>query len=180
MSKNFEIERLSDRLPNLLPDFVKDEAPIFEQFLKSYFEFLEAEILTLSSQGDLEGILLEDNNGDILLEEGTVKPAPDSDSSYLLNYQNTTPFEKGQYIVGSKTGSVAEILTINGNNFYIKTIEGNGFDKGETVTARMNEPIGSVTQTGNSGVVEKHKHNTVIANNQLLNYSDGTSIKSIT
>ena len=88
MSKNFEIERLSDRLPNLLPDFVKDEAPIFEQFLKSYFEFLEAEILTLSSQGDLEGILLEDNNGDILLEEGTVKPAPDSDSSYLLNYQN--------------------------------------------------------------------------------------------
>jgi len=172
MSKNFEIERLSDRLPNLLPDFVKDEAPIFEQFLKSYFEFLEAEILTLSSQGDLEGILLEDNNGDILLEEGTVKPAPDSDSSYLLNYQNTTPFEKGQYIVGSKTGSVAEILTINGNNFYIKTIEGNGFDKGETVTARMNEPIGSVTQTGNSGVVEKHKHNTVLANNQLLNYSD--------
>ena len=141
MSKNFEIERLSDRLPNLLPDFVKDEAPIFEQFLKSYFEFLEAEILTLSSQGDLEGILLEDNNGDILLEEGTVKPAPDSDSSYLLNYQNTTPFEKGQYIVGSNTGSVAEILTINGNNFYIKTIEGNGFDKGETVTARMNEPI---------------------------------------
>ena len=168
-NKNFDIQRLTDRLPNLLPDFVMDEAPVFEQFLKAYFEFLEAEILTLSSQGDLDEILLENNEGYLLVEEKTVEPAPDASTSRLLHEQQKTPFEVGDYLVGSKTGSVAEIKIINGNTFYIETIEGKGFDSGETVSKRYRRDLGEATQTG---VVESYKHNTVLANNQLLNYSD--------
>ena len=168
-NKNFDIQRLTDRLPNLLPDFVMDEAPVFEQFLKAYFEFLEAEILTLSSQGDLDEILLENDEGYLLVEEKTVEPAPDASTSRLLHEQQKTPFEVGDYLVGSKTGSVAEIKIINGNTFYIETIEGKGFDSGETVSKRYRRDLGEATQTG---VVESYKHNTVLANNQLLNYSD--------
>lgn len=169
MAKNFEIDRLTDRLPNLLPDFVMDEAPVFEQFLKAYFEFLETEILTLSSQGDLDEILLEDGQGFLLVEEKTVEPTPDVSTSRLLHEQAKTPFEIGDYIVGSKTGSVAEIKIINGNTFYIETISGNGFDSGETVSKRYRRDLGEETQTG---VVSTYKHNTILANNQLLNYSD--------
>ena len=35
------IDKLSDRITQLVPDFVQEEAPVFEQFLKAYYEFLE-------------------------------------------------------------------------------------------------------------------------------------------
>tara|TARA_Y100000593_G_scaffold12786_1_gene23677 strand:+ start:6659 stop:10570 length:3912 start_codon:yes stop_codon:yes gene_type:complete len=159
----FNIGRLSDRISSLVPEFVQDEAPVFEQFLKAYFEFLESEILTLESQGELDEILLEDDQGYLLVEPATVDPSPDSATSRLLHEQTVSPFEVGQYIVGSKTGTVAKIKTINSNTFYTEVIHGNGFDAGETVTSR---------QGGQTGKVKTFKHNTILASNQLLDYSD--------
>ena len=60
-----KVDKLSDRITSLVPDFIQDEAPVFEQFLKAYYEFLEAEVLTLSSQGDIDGIQLEDDTGSL-------------------------------------------------------------------------------------------------------------------
>ncbi len=54
------VDRLSTRLPSLLPEWIQDEAPIFESFLQAYFEFLESEIIVLESKLELEGIRLED------------------------------------------------------------------------------------------------------------------------
>ncbi len=167
----FNIDRLSDRISSLVPDFIQEDAPVFEQFLKAYFEFLEAEILILDSQGELDEILLEDDLGYLLVEPATVHPAPDSATSRLLHEQDIAPFQAGEYIIGGSwiedefvgTGTVAKILLINGNTFYIETIQGNGFDAGETVTSR---------QGLQTGVVKTYKHNTILANNQLLNYSD--------
>ena len=34
------VDRLSTRLPSLLPDWIQEEAPVFELFVKSYFEYL--------------------------------------------------------------------------------------------------------------------------------------------
>ena len=158
-----KVDKLSDRITSLVPDFIQDEAPVFEQFLKAYYEFLEAEVLTLSSQGDIDGIQLEDDTGSLLVEPATVSPSPDQDESKLLIAQTNSPFAIGEYIVGSKTGTVAKIHTINGLTFYTETISGKGFDSGETVTSR---------QGGQTGVVKTFKHNTVLASNSLLNYSD--------
>ena len=36
------IDKLSDRISSLVPSFIQEDAPVFEQFLKAYFEFLEA------------------------------------------------------------------------------------------------------------------------------------------
>ena len=170
MSKNaLNVDRISDRISSLLPDFVQDEAPVFEQFLKAYYEFLEAEVLTLESLGDSDPFQLEDGQGNILAETATSGASPDAETSKLLNEkydtQNLTidPFKVGDYIVGKKTKTVAKINIINGTTFYTETIHGTGFDKGETVETR---------QGNNEAKVKSFKQNTVLANNQLLDYSD--------
>ena len=164
MPKNVQkIDKLSDRITSLVPDFIQDEAPVFEQFLKAYYEFLEAEVLTLSSQGDIDGVTLEDDSGSLLVETKTVSPSPDQDSSRLVFEQTNSPFAVDEYIVGEKTKTVAKIITINGNTLYTETISGTGFDSGEKITSR---------QGGQTGIVKTFKHNTVLASNSLLNYSD--------
>ena len=119
--------------------------------------------MVLQSQGDIDEFLLEDDQGKLLVETATVPAAPDAETSKLILEQDITPFAKGEYIVGSKTGTVAKINVINGDTFYTSTIHGKGFDSGETVTSR---------QGGQTGVVKSFKHNTILANNNLLNYSD--------
>ena len=86
--EDFAIDRLSQRLPSLLPEYLKNESPMFEAFLKAYFEYLEAEILTLSSQSDIDGVLFEDSTGSMLLESATVAPSPDQDTSKIENLIN--------------------------------------------------------------------------------------------
>ena len=85
---NFDIDRLSDRISTILPEFIQEDAPVFELFLKSYFEFLEAEILVLSDaeadKDELDKILLEDSTGGLLVEPATVNPTPDADISKLI------------------------------------------------------------------------------------------------
>ena len=54
------VDRLSLRLSSLLPEHIREDSPIFESFIKAYFEYLESEIIVLESQTDLEGIRLED------------------------------------------------------------------------------------------------------------------------
>ena len=83
-NSDFKIEKLSDRLVGLLPDYIQEEAPVFELFLKSYFEYLESEIITLSSESELDGILMEDSLGSVLVEPQTVRPSPDAESSKLI------------------------------------------------------------------------------------------------
>ena len=61
------VDRLSTRLPSLLPEWIQDEAPIFESFIQAYFEFLESEIIVLESKTELEGIRLEDGTSEIEL-----------------------------------------------------------------------------------------------------------------
>ena len=58
------VDRLSTRLPSLLPDWIEEEAPIFESFIQAYFEYLESEIIVLESQGELEGVRLEDGTSE--------------------------------------------------------------------------------------------------------------------
>jgi hypothetical protein len=170
--ENLIVDKLSHRLPSLLPEFVREESPALEQFLKAYFEFLEAEILVLESPEEIGDIVLEDGQGSILLEPYTVAPSPDAYISKIVQEKTkqlnggsvqVTPFQIGEYVYGSVSGSVAEVKVVNGQTLYLKTISGNGYSKGETVTGR----------DGNfTAKVKSFKENTILANNRLLDYSD--------
>jgi hypothetical protein len=168
--EKYVIDSLSQRLPGLLPEFVREEAPVFEQFLKAYFEYLEHEILTLESQSDIDGILLEDGDGSMLLEPSTVLPDPDAESSKIVfertatnTNSNADPFKPGEYIYGKTNGSVAKIDLINGNTLFISSISGIGFSNGEIVEGR---------DGGQTGTVSSYKQNTIVANNRLLDMGD--------
>ena len=161
------VDRLSTRLPSLLPEHIQEDAPIFAQFLEAYFEYLESEIIVLSSRGELTGIRLEDGTSEtaaaVLLEAGTVLSTPDADTSKLIQEGEVEPFQIGEYIYGSKSGSVAKIKVINGLTLIVDTISGTGFSESETITGR----------DGNqTGVVQSYKENQIVANNRLLDYSD--------
>ena len=163
-------DRLSYRIPSLLPEYLRDESPAFEAFLKAYFEFLEAEVLVLESQSEIDSLQLEDGTGSALYESATVSPSPDEDSSKIL-YERTAnnpdndadPLEVGEYLVGNTSKSVAKIEVINGNTLYLKSISGNGFGSGETVTGR---------KSNQTAVVKSYKENSILASNRLLDYSD--------
>jgi len=167
--KEYATDSLSSRLPNLLPEFVREESPALEAFIKSYFEYLESEIITLSSQSVLDNLSLEDGLGDLLLETDT-DFSPNAESSKIITEQsvlnptlNASPFTKGEFVVGSKSKSVARIDIVVGDKIYVDTISGNGFLKGETITGR---------ESKQTGVVGNFKQNSVLASNKLLDYSD--------
>lgn len=163
-------ESLTQRIGTILPDFIRDEAPVFESFLSAYTEYLESEIITLESQEEIDTLLLEDGVSSMLLETSTVSPSPDQDSSKIAfestvaNANETaSPFTKGEYVIGSVSKCVAKIDVINGNKLYISTVLGEGFSKGEKITGR---------ESKQTGVVSTYKHNAISANNRLLQSSD--------
>ena len=167
--KEYATDSLSSRLPNLLPEFVREESPALEAFIKAYFEYLESEIITLSSQSVLDNLSLEDGLGDLLLETDT-DFSPNAESSKIITEQSilnptltASPFTKGEFIVGSKSKSVARIDIVIEDKIYVDTISGNGFLKGETITGR---------ESKQTGVVGNFKQNSVLASNKLLDYSD--------
>ena len=175
--QEFSIDKLSHRLPSLLPEYLKEESPMFEAFLNAYFEYLEAEILVFEvsnksdfSKSDIDGVLNEDGTGSMLLETATVSPSPDQESSKVLynGYDDSTnaftdPYKVGEYIVGSTSKTVSKITVINNNTLYLQTISGTGFAKGEIIKGR---------EGGRETSVVSYKENTILANNRLLDYSD--------
>ena len=165
--ENHIVDRLSTRISSLLPEHIQEDAPIFEMFLEAYFEYLESEIVVLSSKGELTGIRLEDGTSEtaaaVLVETGTVSSTPDAATSKLIQESDVEPFQVGEYIYGSKSGSVAKIKVINGLTLIVDTISGTGFSETETITGR----------DGNqTGIVKSFKENSIVANNRLLDYSD--------
>ena len=174
--QEYSVDKLSQRLPSLLPEYLRDESPMFEAFLNAYFEYLEAEILTFTVSekdelelSDIDGILNEDSTGSMLLETGTISPSPDQDSSKILldglagQLPFKSPYKVGEYIVGKTSKTVAKITVINNKTLYIQTISGTGFAKGEIIVGR---------EGSRETIVSTYKENSILANNRLLDYSD--------
>ena len=67
------VDRLTNRLPSILPEHIREDAPIFEDFLSAYFEYLESEIITLEDTLELSGIELEEGTmvgpGNLIYED---------------------------------------------------------------------------------------------------------------
>lgn len=164
-------ETLSERMIGLIPDYIRDEAPVFEQFLRAYFEYLEAEIIIIDTQENIDVIASEDGMSAILYESATTAPSPDKDfskiafeqSSNNFNFSTAGPLATGDLIYGKSSGSLARISVINGNILFINSIAGMGFSTGELVESRT---------TGQRFTVKSYKENTILANNRLLDFSD--------
>ena len=158
------VDRLTNRLPSILPEHIREDAPIFEDFLSAYFEYLESEIITLEDTLELSGIELEEGTmvgpGNLIYEDESQILIP---RTSITDNPEAEPITVGEYIVGSNSGSVAKVTVRSGNTLYVDTISGTGFAIGETITGR---------DGGQTSKIKSYKENSIVANNRLLDYAD--------
>ena len=145
--------KLSPHIHEQLPDFVKEESPLFSLFLKYYYEFLEAGELTLSGENVYvveetisKNYILDEKEERVVLEESTGK------------------FVAGETIVGSISNATAKVLVDDyddNNRLFITSQQ--RFITGETVTGQT---------SGASTSVISYRANPVQNIQQLLAFAD--------
>ena len=145
MPNTFLDNKISSFIEDKFPEFVRTDHPVFVEFLKLYYQFLETAKLTLTNVQAQDNILLENllTENFILLEDGTKIYTEDSEYG---------AFEKGETVTGQTSGAVSTILAEDNDNS-ILYIEQNRFLRvGEVV-------VGS--SSGARGTISKYQGNPV-------------------
>ena len=149
--------KISTQIDGQLPDFIAEDHPKFSQFLKSYYQFLEAGELQLTV--NIDNILMEVNTAtNILNEDGTLIVTE-------VGTGSTGKFVDGETITGGTSYSTATVLVEDLGHptprMFISSQQ--LFQTGETVTGGT---------SGASGTVTRYRANPVQNIQQLLAYAD--------
>ena len=153
------VNKLSPLLEGQVPDFIQSDHPIFVQFLKSYFEYLEA--------GELRVDVVIDN---LLLELETESFVLDSDDNKVVledaTDETTGKFVVGETITGATSKATATILVDDLGNSTKPRLFITGqqqFQTGETITGGT---------SGSTGTIVRYRANPVQNLQQLLEYAN--------
>ena len=150
------LKKVSPLIEGQVPDFVQADHPVFVDFVKDYFSFLEAGRLTLTQT--INYITLETNTSTYVIdeqdEERIVTEIGEGTQSQFVN---------GETITGSVTGATATILVEDSRNSYIYITGQQLFENGETVTG--------ATSTSTATVVE-YRGNPIQNIQQMLEYAN--------
>ena len=159
------LNKVSPLLDGQVPDFVREDHPVFVSFLKDYFQFLEAGRLTVEptdtysrtvnyirqETNTLEFILLED--GERLLTE---RGAGVLDAS-------AGQFTNGETITGGTSNATATVLVEDSRNNHIYISSQQKFITGETITGGTSSAEAKITE---------YRANPIQNIQQLLDYAD--------
>ena len=145
--------KVSTHIQNQLPEFIQSDHPVFSQFVKLYYQFLESSEITFSEvnnyireETESVNFVLDENGDQIVLEDSEVK------------------FDIGEVITGQTSGATAKVL--------VDDVDDN---KRLFVTSQTRFIIGEIVSgaTSNaSGTLETYRPNPVSSIQQLLNYSN--------
>ena len=144
--------KISPLIDGQLPDFIRDDHPLFSKFLQYYYEYLEAAELTVTVE--LDNILQETVTDSYILDE---------EGRQIVYEDSVGKFSDGETITGGTSGATATILVddlANGRMFITSQQQ---FINGETITGG--------TSTA-EGTVKKYRANPVQNIQQLLEYAD--------
>jgi len=145
--------KVSTHIQHQLPEFIQSDHPVFSQFVKLYYQFLESAEVTFSEinnyvreETESVNFILDEDGDQIVLEDSDVK------------------FEIGETITGQTSGATAKVLV-------------DDVDDGKRlfVTSQTRFIIGEILSGANSnasGTVETYRPNPVSSIQQLLNYSN--------
>lgn len=157
MAKNDSklVTKISPLIDGQVPDFVRDDHPVFLKFLKQYYQYLEAGRIVYTGEIDylrqqtntLEFILLEDGER-VVTEVGA---------------GTTGLFVNGETITGSTSKATATVLVEDGRNRYLYISSQQKFITGETFTGGT---------SGATGVMSEYRANPVQNIQQLLEYAN--------
>ena len=145
--------KVSTHIQNQLPEFIQSDHPVFSQFVKLYYQFLESSEVTFSEvnnyireETESVNFVLDENGDQIVLEDSDVK------------------FDIGEIITGQTSGATAKVL--------VDDVDDN---KRLFVTSQTRFIIGEILSGANSnasGTLETYRPNPVSSIQQLLNYSN--------
>ena len=149
--------KLSTQIDGQLPDFIAEDHPKFSQFLKSYYQFLEAGELQLTV--NIDNILLELDTATNLLNEDDTLIVTEVGSG------STGKFIDGETITGGTSYATATVLVEDLGHTTPRLFISSQqlFETGETITGGT---------SGASGVVTRYRANPVQNIQQLLAYAD--------
>ena len=145
--------KVSNHIQTQLPEFIQADHPVFSQFVKFYYQFLESAEITFSEinnylreETQSVNFVLDENGDQIVLEDSEVK------------------FEVGETVTGQTSGATAKVL--------VDDVDDN---KRLFVTSQTRFIIGEIVSgaTSNaSGTLETYRPNPVSSIQQLLNYTN--------
>ena len=119
--------KISNLIPTQLPDFVVDDHPKFVEFLKTYYQFMEAAELQVTSIQTTEGITLENQTGtksNLTLDAGSLgseNTQLDINDKILLEESTFGKFTYNETITGQNSKATATILAedLDSNRLFI-------------------------------------------------------------
>ena len=145
--------KVSTHIDAQLPEFIQADHPLFSQFVKAYYQFLESAEITFSETNNYVrqetqsvNFLLDENEDQIVLE--------DSESKFTV----------GEVITGQTSGATATILVDDvDNNKRLLVTSQNQFILGENVSGGT---------SNSSGTIQTYRPNPVSSIQQLLNFTN--------
>ena len=145
--------KVSTHIQHQLPEFIQSDHPVFSQFVKLYYQFLESAEVTFS-----------EINNYVRAETESVNFILDEDGDQIVLEDSDVKFEIGETITGQTSGATAKVLV-------------DDVDDGKRlfVTSQTRFIIGEILSGANSnasGTVETYRPNPVSSIQQLLNYSN--------
>jgi hypothetical protein len=167
--------KISNLIPTQLPDFVVDDHPKFVEFLKTYFQFMEAAELQVTSIQTTDGITLENQTGvanNLVLDGGSLGAEHtqlDLDDKIILEDSTYGKFTFKETITGQTSKATATVLTedLDNNRLFISSQD--KFIVGEIV-------VGTISNA--SAVVNLYRPNPVNTIQQLTNFRDPDKVIS--
>ena len=154
------ITKISPQIDGQVPDHIQADHPIFVEFLRQYYKFLESAQITID--GTVDQVLLETLTENFLVLDGTdISGSNGADKIVFESGSGTTgKFEVGETITGSTSKVTATILVDDNEQLFITANQ--RFIEGETITGNSS----SATST-----LKKYRANPVQNIQQLLEYA---------
>ena len=150
------LKKVSPLIEGQVPDFVQADHPVFVDFVKDYFQFLEAGRLTVTQT--INYIAQETNTSAYILDE--------SDGERIVTERGEgtlSQFVNGETITGSTTGATATVLVEDSRNGFVYISGQQLFQTGETVTG--------ATSSSTATIVE-YRGNPIQNIQQMLEYAN--------
>ena len=145
--------KVSNHIQHQLPEFIQADHPVFSQFIKFYYQFLESAEVTFSEV-----------NNYLRQETTSVNFVVDEDNDQIVLEDSNVKFEIGETITGQTSGATAKVLVDDVDDSKRLFISSQTqFIIGEIVTG---------SSSNSSGTIQTYRPNPVSSIQQLLNYSN--------
>ena len=144
--------KLSPLIRTQLPEFIQSDHPVFSQFIRTYYQFLESAEVTFS---EVNNYLVQETTSTnfVIDEDGDNVVLEDSDAKFVV----------GETITGLTSGATATILVEDSRNLKLYISSQQKFITNETFTGT----------NGAQGKLTNYRANPIQNIQQLLEYIEG-------